>query len=225
MRCTQEGCDAPAEYRYAWPWGQTGACCTEHVGHVKSHAQQLNREITLQPVPVQKDELAQACGKIRDLSLELRKRLEAGAIDDPGTSSLGEELQRRIRNAPAPFGDTLIAIREVGSTLIGHAMGDLAIAQQRERDAQAQVRELQRLLGLAEAATAKAIEDGVEHAARLRTQLDKAQAQILELEKQLDEPPPSTTPPPPPPGDVGDVFRVEGDLAGPAVREAPLGDK
>lgn len=218
MRCTQEGCDAPAEYRYAWPWGATGACCAEHVQHVKTHAQQLGRELQLQPVPVQKDELAQALGKVRDVALELRKRLEAGAIDDPSTTNLGEELQRRIRNAPAPFGDALQAIRDVGSTLIGNAMGDLAMAQQREREAQLQVRELQRLLQLSENQIAQVQEEYASQVGKLRAQLDKAQATILDLEKQLDEPPSSTTPPPP--GDVDDVFKVEG-----GVREPPLGDK
>lgn len=226
MKCTYEGCDAPAEYRYAWRWGETGACCSEHQGHVKTHCMQLQHpELAFTPIPVAKDELAQALGIIRELARQLRRRIEEGLLTDPETVAAGEELARRIRNAPAPFADALQAIRDVGTTLIGNAVGDARIAQQREFAALARIVELERLLALNEQALQREREQAHEQLTGLRVSLDKAQGEVVELQRQVDDPdpPPSTEPPPAPlneprtetdSGELRDLFEGESKVEG-----------
>lgn len=217
MKCTTEGCDAPAEYRYAWRWGDAGACCSEHQGHVKTLQVQLQHpELVFVPIPVAKDELAQALGIIRELARQMKRRIEEGLLDHPETQAAGEELARRIRNAPAPFSDALQAIRDVGTTLIGNAIGDTRIAQERERQEAARRLDLERLLTLSEQTLQRDREQHLEQLTGLRVSLEKAQAEVLELQRQLDDPDPAPAAPAreTDSSELGDVFeggsKVEG---------------
>lgn len=215
MKCTHDGCDSPAEYRYAWRWGDTGACCSEHQTHVKTLCLQLQHpELAFVPIPVAKDELAQALGIIRELARQLKRRIEEGLLQDPQTSAMGEELARRIRNAPAPFADALQSIRDVGTTLIGNAVGDARIAQEREAQEATRRLELERLLTLSEQQLQREREQHLEQITGLRVSLEKAQSEVIELQRELDDPdPPPSTPRETDASELGDVFKVEGPPA------------
>ena len=113
---------------------------------MRTRAGQLQTEIAFVAVAVPKDELSQAIGIIRELATQLRGRIQEGIGQNPATLRLAEDLARRVRNCPAPFGDALAAIREVGNALVADAQEDARQALHRERQAVDQIKELERVV-------------------------------------------------------------------------------
>ena len=200
MKCTETDCDQPAEYRYQWSWGALGACCGMHQQHVQSRAQQLGAVLALVPIPVHKDELAGALERVRDVAVRLRKRIEEGGAAEPDTAELGEELARRVRNAPRPVGDTLLAIREVGTALVNQAEHNARNAQQSASLAHTSLAQIQGLLLASEAQITKLRDEHDLQIYNVRKELERQQARVFELESAADlgpdpSPPPQTLPP------------------------------
>lgn len=211
MKCSEEGCSAPAEYRYVWRWGEQGACCAEHQAQVRSRASQLQTEIALVAVPVPKDELSQAIIIIRDLANQLRARIAEGTSQNPATLRIGEDLARRVRNCPAPMGEALASVREVGNALLADALDTADQALHRERRALDQIRELERVVQQCETSLANERGQFTKQIESLRTSLTQAHLQVNELQARLDDP----DPPPPATDRPGfaqvdpEVFHVE----------------
>lgn len=44
------GCTKPAAFSYAWSWGETGVCCTEHQFLMNQTANQIERTIQFSPL-------------------------------------------------------------------------------------------------------------------------------------------------------------------------------
>lgn len=196
MKCSEDGCSSPAEYRYVWRWGDSGGCCAEHQANVRTRAGQLQTEIAFVAVPVPKDELSQAIIIIRDLASQLRLRIEEGISQNPATLRLGEDLARRVRNCPAPFGETMLAIREVGAALVAEAQATARDALHRERQAVDAGKELERVLVQSEQSLATERAQSMKTIEALRTSLQQAHSHIGDLEARLNDPDPDPVPAP-----------------------------
>lgn len=103
MQCTQDNCIEPAAFRYAWPWGQTGACCEIHLPFVQQNARNLDRELAFSPVgrserstdrppPPGSEELSAEV-------LELRSALEGSALRIASLEQENNALREQLQNA------------------------------------------------------------------------------------------------------------------------------
>ncbi len=116
MQCTQPNCSEPAAFRYAWPWGQTGACCQGCLPGVQQNAKNLDRELAFSPVgrserttdrppPPGSEELSAEV-------FELRSQVEGSALRIASLERENEALREKLQAAELDLAQVRSALEE-----------------------------------------------------------------------------------------------------------------
>lgn len=99
--CDQEGCKNTAQFAYAWDWGQQGICCQEHASLFQQRAPQLNRQVSIHPlpntaaaiVPMQRDERVRLQAEVLVLKEEVAEANGRGLDLFRENTKLAQQVQ------------------------------------------------------------------------------------------------------------------------------------
>lgn len=99
--CDQPECKNTAEFAYAWDWGQKGICCSEHAQLFQQRAPQLNRTVSIHPLPntpaaappMQRDERVKLQAEVLVLQEEVKEANVRGLDLFRENTKLAQQVQ------------------------------------------------------------------------------------------------------------------------------------
>jgi len=138
--CTEAGCTNVAAFSYVWPWGEPGACCSNHRLHVQQRAENLGRgAVHMTAVdphfvpPITRDERTQLIAARMSAEQETKDALARGAELYALNTRANQECQRlRARNEEAEA--QLTDVRAQLDAVIGQRNEALAAAGSAQRE-------------------------------------------------------------------------------------------
>lgn len=126
--CDQDGCKNTAAFAYAWEWGARGVCCGEHAALFQQLAPQLNRTVSVYPLPsasaaaapMQRDERVKLQAEVLVLGEEVKEANVRGLDLFRENTKLAQQVQLysvRERELRAQLKDAERATSELATRL------------------------------------------------------------------------------------------------------------